>query len=138
MSAENVDTVRAMYAAYARGDFATGLSCLDPDIEFSQPEDEPGGGTYHGHEGVIQAFAQWTGAWNDYRVEVDELSDLGANVLARTRHLGRGKDSGVAVEMQIFQLWTLHNGKVVRARMYYDEADARAAATAALGVSDGT
>jgi uncharacterized protein len=138
MSAKNVDTVRAMYAAYARGDFATGLSYLDPSIEFSQPEDEPGGGTYHGHEGVIQAFTKWTGAWDGYHVEVEELSDLGADVLARTRHFGRGKDSGVEVEMEIFQLWTLHDGKVVRARMYYNEADARAAATASLGVSDGT
>jgi ketosteroid isomerase-like protein len=117
-----------MYAAYARGDFAAGLACLDPEIEFSQPEDEPGGGTYHGHDGVVKAFATWTGAWDDYRVEVDELIDLDDDVLARTRHLGRGKDSGIEVEMQIFQLWTLRNDKVVRARMYYDEAEAREAA----------
>jgi ketosteroid isomerase-like protein len=127
MSRENVDTVRRMYAAYARGDFETGLSCLDPDIEFSQPVDEPGGGIYHGHEGVIQAFARWTAAWDDYRVEVEELIDLGDGVLVRTRHHGRGKDSGVEVEMQIFQLWTLRDDKVVRARMYYDEAEAREA-----------
>ena len=127
MSKEDVDTVRRMYAAYAEGDFETGLACLDPDIEFSQPDDEPGGGTYHGHAGVIAAFSKWTGAWHEYRVEVEELSDLGGSVLARTRHFGRGKDSGVEVEMQIFQIWTVRQGKVVRARMYYDEADARAA-----------
>src|SRR4051794_18535715 len=127
MSQENVDTVRRMYAAYARGDFEAGLSCLDPNIEFSQPEDEPGGGTYHGHAGVIEAFVKWTGAWEDYRVEVEELTDHGEGVLARTRHLGRGKDSGVEVDMRIFQLWTLRNGKVVRATMYYEEAEAREA-----------
>jgi uncharacterized protein len=128
MSQDNVDTIRRMYAAYGRGDLQAGLACLDRDIEFSQPDDEPGGGTYHGHDGVIQAFARWTGAWDDYRVEVDELIDLGDDVLARTRHLGRGKDSRVEVEMKIFQLWTLRDDKVVRARMYYDEAEAREAA----------
>ena len=80
-------------------------------------------------EGVIEAFANWTGAWTDYRVEVEELTDLGADVLARTRHRGRGKDSGADVDMQIFQVWTLRNDKVVRARMYYDEAEAREALT---------
>ena len=50
MSQENVEVVRRMYDAYARGDFATGLSYLDSGIEFSQPAEEPGGGTYHGHD----------------------------------------------------------------------------------------
>lgn len=60
-------------------------------------------------------------------VEVEELADFGEHVLARTRHHGRGKGSGVQVEHRIFQLWTLRAGKVVRARMYYDEAEAREA-----------
>ena len=128
MAAENVATIRQMYDAYSRGDYAAGLSCLDPEIEFSQPTDEPGGGTFHGHEGVIEAFTKWTGAWNDYRVEVEDLTDLGDCVLAKTRHYGRGKGSGVAVEQEIFQLWTLRDGKVVRAAMYYEEAEAREAA----------
>jgi ketosteroid isomerase-like protein len=119
-----------MYGAYARGDFELSLSYLDPEIEFSQPAEEPGAGTYHGHEGVVEAMTKWTGAWDDYRVEVEELVDLGEHVLARTRHHGRGKGSGAEVEQQIFQLWTLRDGKIVRARMYYDQAEAFEAASA--------
>ncbi len=52
------------------------------------------------------------------------MVDLGDHVLARTRHHGRGKGSGVDAEQQIFQLWTLRNDKVVRGSMYYDEAEA--------------
>jgi ketosteroid isomerase-like protein len=128
VSRANVEIVRRMYEAYARADFELSLSYLDPDIEFSQPAEEPGAGTYHGHQGVIQAFANWMGTWEDYRVEVEELTDLGDHVLARTRHHGRGKGSGVEVEQRIFQLWSLQNDKVVRARMYYDEAEAVEAA----------
>lgn len=128
MSQDNVETIRLMYDAYARGDLELSLSLLDPEIEFSQPEGEPGGGTYFGHEGVARAFASWTGVWDDYRVEVQELTDLGEHVLARTCHHGRGKASGVTVERQIFQLWTVRHDRVVRARMYYDEADALEAA----------
>jgi ketosteroid isomerase-like protein len=71
---------------------------------------------------------KWAGAWDDYRVEAEELTDLGDQVLARTRHRGRGKGSGVEVQQQIFQLLTLRDGKVVRMRMYYDEAEALEAA----------
>jgi len=67
----------------------------------------------------MQAFAKWLGPWDEYHVEVDELTDLGDHVLANTRHHGRGKGSGAAVEMQTFQLMTLHDGKIVRIRMYY-------------------
>ena len=124
MSRGNVETVRRMYAAQARGDLETGLSYLDPGIEFSQPAGLPGGGTYYGHEGVIEAFTRWSGAWDDYRLEVEDLRDFGDHVLARTRHRGRGKGSGIDVERQVFQVWTLRNDKVVRASMYYDEAEA--------------
>ena len=128
MSQENVEVVGRMYDAFERGDYETSLSYLDPEIEFSQPAQEPGGGMYHGHDGVMQAFAKWLGPWDEYHVEVDELTDLGDHVLANTRHHGRGKGSGAAVEMQIFQLMTLHDGKIVRIRMYYDEAEALEAA----------
>ena len=54
MSRENGEVVRRMYDAYARGDFELSLSCMDPEVEFSQPAGEPGAGTYHGHEGVYK------------------------------------------------------------------------------------
>jgi ketosteroid isomerase-like protein len=128
MSQENVEIVRRMYDAYARADFDSALSCLDPEIEFSQPADEPGGGTYYGHQGVIDAFAAWTAPWSDYSVEVEALTDTGGHVLARTRHRARGKGSGIDVEHLIFQVWTLRNDKIVRATMYYEEAEALDAA----------
>lgn len=53
------------------------------------------------------SMANWVGAWDEYRVDVDELTDLGDHALANTRHHGRGKSSGAEVEMQIFQLMTL-------------------------------
>ena len=113
-----------MYAAYARGDFAKGLSYVDPEIVFSQSAEEPGGGTFHGHDGVIEAFRRWTGAWEDYRVEVEDLTDRGDRVLATTLHHGSGKGSGANVQLRIYQLWEFANGKIVRATMYYDEDEA--------------
>ena len=124
MSHENVETVRRAYDAYAAGDFQLALSCFDAEVEFSQPAGEPGAGTYHGHDGIVEALTKWTGAWSDYRVEVDQLVDLGDHVLAKTRHHGRGKSSGIETEQRIFQLYTLRERRIVRTRMYYDEDEA--------------
>jgi ketosteroid isomerase-like protein len=121
---ENVDTVRRVYDAYAAGDYELALSYFDPEVEFSQPADEPGAGTYHGHDGIVEAMTKWVGAWSDYQVELDQLTDLGEHVLADTRHRGRGKSSAVETEHRIFQLYTLRNGRIIRTRMYYEEQDA--------------
>lgn len=130
VSSENVEVVRRAYEAFARGDNEASLSYYDPSVEFSQPADEPGGGTYHGVEGVVEAFKGWLAPWDHYRVDLDELTDHDEHVLARTRHHMRGKTSGIQVEKIIFQLWTLRNGRIVRVQMYYEETEALAAAQA--------
>jgi ketosteroid isomerase-like protein len=127
MSQENVEIVRRMYEAWMPGGEAL-LSLADPEIEFSQPPGQPGAGTYREREGVRQGLAQWFEPWDDYRVEVDRLTDLGDHVLAETRQYARGKGSGVEVEHRVFQLWTLRDGRIQRARMYLDEAEALEAA----------
>jgi hypothetical protein len=78
---------------------------------------------------VVEAFSAWLAPWDDYRVDLVELTDHGDVVLARTRHHMRGKASGIQVEKVIFQLWTLRNRRIVRVQMYYEEAEALAVAT---------
>src|SRR5438067_3345519 len=112
MSQENVEIVRRMYEAYAEGALAMTLCYFDSEVVFSQPALEPGAASFYGHHGIGQAMAKWTAAWNDYRVQVEDLTDLGKHVLADTRHYGRGKQSGVQVDQRIFQVLTLRNGKI--------------------------
>jgi len=44
MSQENMEVVGRMYDAFERGDYETSLSYLEPEVEFAQPAQEPGGG----------------------------------------------------------------------------------------------
>jgi ketosteroid isomerase-like protein len=62
VSEENVETIRRVYEAYAVGDYDSALSYFDPEVEFSQPADEPGADTYHGRDGVVKAMTKWVGA----------------------------------------------------------------------------
>jgi len=132
MSQENVEIVRRMHDAYARGDVQISLACFHPEIELSTAPSEPGASTYHGLDGVRQATTNWVGTWDDFHIDVEELTDLGEQVLARLRERGRGKGSGVQVERELFQLFTIRGDRIVRLRMY----DTRPEALEAAGLSE--
>jgi hypothetical protein len=50
--------LRAAYAAFNRGDIDGTVRFMDPGIEWIEPAEFSGGGTYHGVEGAKQYLAQ--------------------------------------------------------------------------------
>ena len=129
MSQENVEIIRRIYVAYGRGDIEGAVAELDPEVEWSEPPRSPGAvRPYRGHEGARRSLSAWVRAWDEYRLELDELIDAGDQVLAKARQIVRGKGSGIEIEQPLFSVWTLRNGKVLRLRMYHDQAEALEAA----------
>jgi ketosteroid isomerase-like protein len=128
MSQEDVEIVRRMHDAYARGDLQVTLACFDPELELSTAPSEPGTSTYRGIEGLREATTKWVGTWDDFHIDVEELTDLGEHVLARLHERGRGRGSGVEVERELFQLFTIRGDKIVRLRMFDTSGEALRAA----------
>lgn len=131
MSEQNVEIVRGVYDAWQRGDFEGALELFHENIEwFGPPDISRSGdrGVARGHEGVRRPPGRWLGTWVDYRFELRELVDFGDEVLAGGWQHGRGRGSGVEVSEEIFSVWTLQTGKIVRQRMFRDKADALEAA----------
>jgi uncharacterized protein len=129
MPQENVEIVRRMYDAYNRGDFESALADFAPDVEWSDPPDNPGGRTWHGPEGVQGALATWQGAWQDFRYEIQELIDCdGDKVLLAALQTGRGLVSGVSVSEENFCVFTLQGGRIVRQEMFRHRPEALEAA----------
>ena len=116
MSQENVEIVRRVYAAAARRDAETVFNLYAPDVELDDTRlNMVTGGVYHGHDGLRSFFRQWHEAWENVQYDYKELIDAGDDrvVSVVTRH-GRGKASGVEVEMPAALVWTIRDGKVVR------------------------
>ena len=129
MSRENVEIVRAISDAYARGDYEDALGRLDEDIEFVSPPDITGGGqVWRGREGTRRGVTSFLGTWEDYRYEVRDLIDCGDEVLVEGWQRARGRGSGVEVSEAIYTVWTVREGRVVRQRMFRDRAEALEAA----------
>jgi ketosteroid isomerase-like protein len=126
MSQENVEIVRRAFAyeVYGRGDRADAEAIFDPEVVMNPVEERP---TY-GLDTIRENFEHWKGAWAELEVTVEEVIDAGDRVVLAAHHRGRGRGSGVEVDTRLYSVYTLRNGKVLRADEYTDRADALQAA----------
>jgi ketosteroid isomerase-like protein len=129
MSEENVEILRRLYDQWARGDLSA--DCFDPEIEYSRigaetPDME---GRWRGPDEVWAAMLEYIRAFSDLRIEAERLIDLGGDqVLVLSRQTARGKHSGVPIDHEFGDLFTLRDGKIVRYDTYWHRADALEAA----------
>jgi ketosteroid isomerase-like protein len=126
MSQENVEIVRRSYAAFDRGDLAAALDDADPDLVVRRydPEDA----TWHGPEGFVQSFVDWTEGFDQFSASAEEFIDAGDRVIVRIHQIARGKGSGVPVEADFWFVHKLSGGKVTRLDMFASKAPALEAA----------
>jgi ketosteroid isomerase-like protein len=83
---------------------------------------------YYGHDGVAAFFRSWLGAWEDYRIEPEEVIDCGDKLIVFLRHRGRGKGSGLEIEHHFAQVIHLRNAVGLRVEIYWDRIHALEAA----------
>ena len=129
MSQENVEIVRRVSDAFASGDADTLFALVAPEIEwdFSHVDTWLEEKIYRGYDGIGEFFGKWTEDWDDYRFEVEDLLDAGDRVVAIVRDEGRGKSSGIKLDRQHAEVWTIRDGKVIRIEPYDHKAEALAA-----------
>jgi ketosteroid isomerase-like protein len=123
MSQENVKVVQRIIQAFMQRDWPTALDCYDDAVELDQTR-MPGGGVYHGHDGMNAFYARWIGSWNEFEAKLVELIDAGDDAIAILDMSGVGKTSGVAVTMRSADVYTVAGGRVVRHVGYPDASEA--------------
>ena len=118
MADHNIEIVRAMYEAFARGDTATLLSYLDPAMRVYDRPLHPEASVYEGREGFLR-FAQtdWA-AFDEVSYEPQDFVARGTYVVVPIKQSGRGKGSALGIEESIVNLWKLRDGKCVELRNY--------------------
>ena len=133
MSQENVEVVRQVYAAAARRDAAAVFALYDPEVEFDVTRAPLGGltrrGIHRGRERLRRFFREYYEAWENLDDSYDELIDAGEHVISVATVRGRGRASGVEIELtDQAGLWTIHEGKIVRVVWFPTRAEALEAA----------
>ena len=129
MSAENVEIVKAMNAAYLRGDVELALQTLHADLEWYGTVGGIDENTLaRGHDEVIAAFADNLATWESLKLDYERYIDAGDQVVVFVHEIARGRESGAEVETDTAVVFTLNAGKVVRARAFMNRAEALQAA----------
>jgi ketosteroid isomerase-like protein len=128
MRAEDLETVRRAYDAFAGGDFEKLRTFLAPDIEWRTTPEVPFMGNYVGLDEFLRGMDEWTSAFEDVTTEVQEMIDAGDSVIVYHRMRGRGRDSGVEVDLAIYQVVGVRNAQLVRMHDYSTRDEALEAA----------
>ena len=123
MSQANVDLVRSIYDAFARGDVGGVLGAMSPTIVWNEAEHNPyaDGNPYIGPEAVANGvFARCIGEWSGFSVKVEELLDAGDTVVMLGRYGGTFIRTGRVQSPQVVHVWRLADGKAVKFHQHID------------------
>jgi ketosteroid isomerase-like protein len=123
------DLVRQLFDDFNRAEFESAFAKIDQDVEWGEPPDMPDtGGTYRGHDAMVRGFRRFMGAWEELRVDLDEVIEESDRVVALTHWVGRSRSSGIEVDTRIAQVYEFRGGKVARVRQFRTLGEALGAA----------
>ena len=123
----NVQLVRSLYEAFARGDAPAAFALMDPGIVWNEAENFPYAdrNPYIGPlaigEGVFMRLAT---EWDGFHAVPEELLDAGDTVVALGRYKATHKATGIALNAQFAHVWRVKGGKINGFQQYTDTAQA--------------
>jgi uncharacterized protein len=127
MSQENppVETIRAGFDAFNRGEYELWLAGLDEDVVLLDLEETPDTGVFRGHDGVRAWLAKLQEAWGEgFRFEPMSITQGDGIVVVDTRASGVGVGGGVPIEMTVYMVLRFRDQKVVWTKSFMDRSEA--------------
>jgi ketosteroid isomerase-like protein len=124
MSQANVEIVRRVLDAYSRRDLATITVLNDPEIEVDWSASHGWyADVYHGNDAIIQLLEGFFQAFEMFVVEVDSYIPVGDSVVVPNVAYQRGRE-GIQSSARSTFVFTLHDRKITKIRLYQETADA--------------
>ena len=120
MSQENVERVRAGFAAHNRGDMDALVEFYDPEVVFETLLL----GTHHGNEAIRVIYEENRKTLSGYDVVPVELIDAGDKVVAVAQTVGAGTVSEIAVDDRFAFVFTFKGERCVREQAFRNKQEA--------------
>ncbi|MGD9981917.1 MAG: nuclear transport factor 2 family protein [Hyphomonadaceae bacterium] len=119
----NAEPVRALYAAFAKGDMPAALATMAPDIVWNEAENYPYAdrNPYVGPEAVLHGvFARIGADWENFTAVSDEMIDGGDTIVSLGHYGGVYKSTGKRQHIQFAHVFRVMNGKIAGFQQYAD------------------
>ncbi len=119
-----ISALRSAYAAFNRGDMEAAVAPLDAEIEWTEPAEFPGGGTYHGREAAKRYLTQSRAAWAGVNSEPERFITAGKRIVVFVHARVRAKGSNQWQDVRLADVWTFHDGQAIQMRAFADRQEA--------------
>ena len=116
--------LRMAYAAFNRGDIDTAVRFLDPGIEWVEPAEFPGGGTYHGLEGAKQYLTQSRAGAAQVNSEPEQFITAGGRIVVFVHARVLPKDSNQWQDVRLADVYTFQNGRATKMHAFANRDEA--------------
>jgi ketosteroid isomerase-like protein len=116
--------LRAAYAAFNRGDIVTAVRSFDPQVEWIEPTEFPGGGTYHGVEGAKRYLAQSRAGAAQVISEPEQFIPAGDRIVVFVHARVLPKNSDVWQDFRLADVYRFQNGRVIQMHAFSNREDA--------------
>ncbi|MGI8835713.1 MAG: nuclear transport factor 2 family protein [Pyrinomonadaceae bacterium] len=111
----NLNSVRSVYDAFAKGDIPAVLGFLSTDMEWTEAEGFPYGGTYNGPNAVLEGvFMRLGGEWDGFAAVPDEFIDAADTIVVLGKYSGAYKATGRSFTANFAHVWKIQAGKAIR------------------------
>lgn len=119
-----VTALRGAYAAFNRGDIDAAVESMDEQIEWTEPAEFPGGGTYRGREGVKRYLRQSREAWAEVSSQPERFIPARNRIVVFVHARVRPKDSNEWQDVRLADVYTMRGGKAIAMRAFADREEA--------------
>jgi ketosteroid isomerase-like protein len=110
----NLELVQEALSAFQRGEVDRALEFADPDVVSFRAPPLPDAQTYHGVEGVLQMYEDWTADFGEFEMEVLEYTELDDRVVVEMLQRGTGRASGAEVSGRFWFVYTVVGDRIAR------------------------
>lgn len=122
--AAETEVLRKTYAALNRNDIPAMVEAFDPQVEWIEPVEYPGGGTYRGRAAVKTHLSQSRASWAEGSCEPERFIVAGDKVVVFVHVRVRLEHEMKWREASLADVYTFRGGKVTQIRSFADRRQA--------------
>ena len=117
---QRISILRAAYAAFNRGDIDAAVQSLDPDIDWTEPTEFPGGGSYHGRDGARKYLTNSRASVAEVISEPEQFIPAGDRIVVFVYARVRPKDSTTWQEVRLADVYLFRDLTPIQMRAFAD------------------
>jgi ketosteroid isomerase-like protein len=123
---QRIAILRAAYAAFNRGDIPAAVQSLDQNIDWSEPVEFPGGGSYHGREAAAQYLTNSRSSVAEVISDPEQFIPAGDRIVVFVHARVRPKNSTTWQEVRLADVYLFRDLTPIQMRAFANRQQALA------------